>query len=180
MRYRKMLAVLAACAFLFAPVAPLANAQILSPTISTTVTYSQGESLTVSTDTPSLALTTSPQAIHVTASWSLSSARSNVMIVATFNSPSTALTGLAGNTITTAEVLGQGLDSEQPCNEAPPAGSYFAANGYNNMCDTVINSNTTGNEVSSVTKPFEIRISPSAAINPDSYTGTLLFVGAAM
>jgi hypothetical protein len=66
---KSALAVIVALLFAFAP---LANASaILAPTVSTSLTYNVGESLTLSVDTSSLALTTTQQTIHVTTSWAL-------------------------------------------------------------------------------------------------------------
>ncbi len=161
--------------------ASMASAQaVLAPTISTTVSYSVGESLTLSVDTTSLVLTQSQQAVHLTASWALASGRSSVMTMATFNSQ-TALSGLSGNTIPSSEVWGQGIGSEGPCNGAPPGGSYFAENGYLTSCGTIQQIAISGSNLTGTnTAPFEIRIAPGYSAPPDQYSGILLFVGAAM
>lgn len=164
---------------------PVANAAGLVATpASTTVTYASAESLTISVDTSTLALSTTQQTIHTTTTWSLTSGRTAVQVIASFNvGAGAALNGTnAGDTILSSNVLGQGLSAEQNCDSPVPVGSYFASVGYGPVCDLVQNTAITSANMSGTsTNPFKIRISPSAVVTPDpGYTGTLFFFAAAM
>lgn len=161
--------------------AGIAGAQAIGPASnpSTALSYTQGEMFTLSVDTPSLTLTTSQQTVNVTATWNLNPSRTQLMVIGLFTG-SNALTSGANN-ITTAQILGQGLNSEQPCTGSgvtlPGAGTY------SNVCDTIIQVTTTSAESGTQTKPFKIRLSPSALSSIPAtttpYTGTLWYYAAA-
>ncbi len=176
-------AMLVAVLFIFAPVVGAQPPLVATP-VSTTVTYSSAESLTLSIDTATLALTTSQQAVHLTVSWALSSGRTVVQTAASFNvAAGAALTGTGSDSISSTDILGQGLSAEENC-DTPVSnfpGSYFASAGYGPICDEIQNIAITGaNQTGTNTSPFKIRVSPSATIVPDSYTGTLFFYAGAM
>jgi hypothetical protein len=180
-------AVLIAALFILAPLAPVANATapLVATNASTAVTYSSSESITLSTDTATLALSTTQQTIHVTVAWALATGRVAVQSAASFNvAAGAALTGTGSDSILSSNVLGQGVSAEESC-DTPVAsfpGSYFLASGFGPICDMVNNVAITGaNMTGTNTAPFKIRISPTAVVTPDqNYTGTLFFYAAAM
>jgi len=180
-RFKTVLALLVASAFIFAPIA---DAGVLTATpASTAVSYSSAESLTISVDTATLALSQVQQTVHTTTTWSLAAGRTAAQVAASFNvAAGNALTGLvAGNAILSSNVFGQGLSSEESCNTPPTAGSIFFAQGYGAICDMIQNTTITAANMSgTATMPFKIRINPAAVITPDTYSGTLFFFAVSM
>lgn len=172
-RERLGLRIAAVCA-LSVLLATSSNAQLVATPATTTLNYTQGESITVSVDTPSLTLTTSQQTINVTTAWNLAAGRTQVDVLAGFTS-SNALTS-GSNNIPSSSILGQGADPESPCNQT----ITFPSGMFPNSCDLVW-TKTTGLALTGTnTSPFKIRLSPTApAIPAGTYSGTLTFVAEA-
>lgn len=169
---RKFAGLLAAFALLFSPLASATD--LISTPATTTLSYTQGETISVSVDTPALTLTTTQQTINVTTNWNLASSRLQVVTAAYFSSSSALTAG--SNVIPTSAILGQGLNAEEPCNSM----LTIFAESYPNGCDEVLQKTSlTGAYSGTSTNAFKIRLSPSAVVPAGVYSGTLNFVAIA-
>jgi hypothetical protein len=159
----------------------MASAQaFVSAPASTALTYTVAEQLTVTTDTPSLNLTTVQQTINVTTTWNVQTNRTTISTIAYFTS-ATPLSGTFGS-VNASDILGEGQDGESPCTIASTNQSQLGYPGPsvgNNACAAVYTAGASIIDVpGNTTKPFKIRISPTASYAPGSYTGTLFFISA--
>lgn len=160
-----------------ASVAAQAQAFVSQPA-TTNVSYNVAEILTVTTDTPTLALTTTQQPIAVTTTWQVQSNRTTLATIAYFQSANP-LTGPQGS-VASVDILGQGQDSEAPCTQSSSAlPGYPGTSVGNNVCGYVFSA---GGAVVSTpgtrTNIFKIRISPTATYAPGTYSGVLYFISA--
>lgn len=160
------------------------GAQVTSTTATVGLTYTVGESISVSA-TPSSGVTftgTTPSTpnISVTTTWQLATNHAAANVDFFFSSATGALTSGSSNIPASAISLKVDSGSYAPCNANPPSDDPVAVTGA--TCDSGVNliSAITANPTSSETDTVNLEYNGNpATLAAGSYTGTLNIVAVA-
>lgn len=181
--FRKIAVSFLALLILFAPAMLDAQPGLSTAPATIALSFAQSESLTMTPSVNSLAFSPSTgltPTFTVTVNWNFSAART-IEVAAYFGTGANALTGTAGNNITTDQVYGTAAGvGSGPCNTSGPAAPWVPMAG--NFCGFLIYSGSapTPAGVGAVTSPaYNFSVPSYATIAADSYSGNISIIAQA-